>query len=144
MKKTEGPRIVLVGGCFDVIHVGHVLFLAQAKQHGDYLIVALESDGNVKRRKGSGRPIHPQPMRKTLLENLRMVDEVYTLPDMKSDSEYLNLVIAIKPDVIATTEGDPYLVHKQKQAEHIGATVVSIPNVPTPSTSQLAKLLLID
>ena len=58
---------VLVGGCFDFIHFGHISFLKQAKASGDYLIVALESDENVRLAKGDARPIHTQEQRKQKL-----------------------------------------------------------------------------
>lgn len=134
-------RVVLVGGCFDLIHYGHIEFLKQSKTHGDYLLVALESDENVRRRKGDTRPIHTQTQRKTMLEALSFVDEVLLLPVMTTDQDYYDLVERVKPDSIAITEGDPYRIQKQKQADHIGATLIEIPKIHTPSTSQLAKLL---
>ena len=60
-------KVVLVGGCFDVLHYGHIHFLSSAKNHGDQVVVALESDENVKTRKGSTRPIHTQAQRKAML-----------------------------------------------------------------------------
>ena len=54
---------VLVGGCFDLIHYGHIVFLKEARKQGDYLIVALESDDNVKKYKGENRPVHKQSER---------------------------------------------------------------------------------
>lgn len=134
-------RIVLVGGCFDVIHYGHIEFLKQAKALGDVLVVALESDENVKRRKGDARPIHSQAQRKHMLEALRFVDRVESLPTMTQDQDYEIFVKKIKPHVIAVTQGDPYIGHKQRQAKEIGAIVMEIPKIHTPSTTQLAKLL---
>ncbi len=132
---------VLVGGCFDLLHYGHIRFLEEAKKLGDVLVVALESDENVRRMKGEGRPIHNQQQRKTMLEGLLFVDEVVLLPPMKSDEEYKNLVHRIHPQVIAVTEGDPIVEIKQAQARKIDAELVVIPKIHTPSTSQLAKLL---
>ena len=71
---------VLTGGCFDILHFGHITFLKQAKTLGDHLIVALESDGNVKRVKGDMRPIHTQEQRKAMLEALSCVDEIIRSP----------------------------------------------------------------
>lgn len=132
---------VLVGGCFDFIHFGHISFLTQAKALGDYLIVALESDENVRNAKGDMRPIHTQEQRKQMLEALAFVDEVIALPPMRTDVAYYNLVTDVKPAVIAITEGDPIQDKKQEQAQKIGAELVVIPKIHTPSTSQLAKLL---
>ncbi|MBI3343244.1 adenylyltransferase/cytidyltransferase family protein, partial [Candidatus Gottesmanbacteria bacterium] len=58
---------ILVGGCFDLLHYGHIRFLEEAKKLGDHLVVALESDENVRRMKGEGRPIHTQAQRKEML-----------------------------------------------------------------------------
>lgn len=132
---------VLVGGCFDLIHYGHVSFLEKAKQAGDFLIVALESDETVRKLKGDTRPIHTQMQRQRMLEALRMVDEVIVLPPMNGDKDYQDLVATLNPDVLAVTEGDPITEKKNHQAELIGATLVIIPKIHTPSTSQLAKLL---
>lgn len=139
--QKQKERVVLVGGCFDVLHYGHIMFLKQAKTLGDCLIVALESDDNVRRRKGSLRPIHTQEQRKIMLESLTVVDEVLMLPTMTQDNDYEELVRNIRPAIIAVTEGDPYLSHKKKQAKQINAEVIEIPKIHTPSTSQLAKLI---
>ncbi len=124
-----------------MLHYGHIMFLIQAKTFGDRLIVALESDENVRRRKGPLRPIHTQEQRKIMLESLTVVDEVLMLPTMTQDSDYEQLVNDIRPSIIAATEGDPYLSHKKKQAEKINTKVIEIPKIHTPSTSQLAKLI---
>ena len=134
-------RVVLVGGCFDLLHYGHISFLKQAKTLGDYLIVALEADQNVRLAKGDNRPIHSQQQRKEMLESLTCVDEVISLPPMNLDTQYFDLVEKIHPQIIAVTEGDPVEDKKLKQAERVGAKIVVIPRVHTPSTSQLAKLL---
>lgn len=133
--------IVLVGGCFDILHYGHISFLREAKKHGDYLVVALESDENVRKMKGVLRPIHNQKQRQQMLESLRFVDMVLPLPPMREDQDYFNLTKKVAPSVIAITEGDPVQDKKQKQADIIGAKLVVIPKIHTPSTSQLAKLL---
>lgn len=132
---------VLVGGCFDVIHFGHVDFLTSAKKLGDYLVIALESDENVRRMKGESRPIHTQLQRKAMLTALKTVDEVILLPPLKTDEEYAELVRSVNPAVIAITEGDPIENKKRAHADKIRATVVVIPKIHTPSTSQLTKLL---
>lgn len=132
---------VLVGGCFDLLHYGHIEFLRQAKALGDHLVVALESDENVRHMKGDSRPIHAQEQRKKMLEALSFVDEVISLPSMKSDEDYANLILKIKPAAIAVTRGDPIIDKKRHHAETVAAKLVVIPKIHTPSTSQLAKLL---
>lgn len=139
--KDKKHKIVLVGGCFDVLHFGHIQFLQQAKKLGDKLVVALEADENVKRRKGVLRPIHTQKQRKEMLLALNVVDTVIELPIMNNDREYQQLVHNVAPSVIAVTQGDPYSHNKQQQAKEIGAVVVEVKKIHTPSTSQLAKLI---
>ena len=137
----DQKKIVLVGGCFDLLHYGHIAFLQQAKAYGNWLVVALESDENVRRMKGESRPIHSQSQRQEMLKSLKFVDEIIMLPTLTADKEYFDLVHKVKPQVIAVTEGDPILEKKKQQASEVGAEVVVIPKVHTPSTSQLAKLL---
>jgi len=134
-------KIVLVGGCFDLIHYGHIAFLKQAKALGTYLVVLLESDENVRRMKGDNRPIHSQKQRREMLASLSFVDSVIELPPMRSDGEYFAVVKNVSPRVIAITEGDPIEDKKKKQADAVGADFVVVPKIRTPSTSQLAKLL---
>lgn len=137
-------KIVLVGGCFDLLHFGHISFLKDARALGDLLYVALESDENVRRMKGASRPIHTQLQRKVMLEALSCVDEVIMLTPMKSDAEYASLVAHVHPNVIAITEGDSMENKKREHAKTIQAEIVVIPKIHTPSTSQLAKLLNLD
>lgn len=134
-------KIVLVGGCFDLLHFGHISFLKQAKALGDHLVVALESDENVRRKKGDARPIHNQSQRKEMLEALSFVDEVISLSPIHGFDEYLDMVNKVHPAIIAVTEGDPKVTQKQLQADKVQAKLVIIPKIHTPSTSQLAKLL---
>jgi rfaE bifunctional protein nucleotidyltransferase chain/domain len=134
-------KVVLVGGCFDLLHYGHISFLKQAKSYGDWLVVALESDENVRKMKGDARPIHSQAQRKEMLEALSFVDEIMPLPPMHGDRDYFKMVRNIKPSVIAITEGDLLAVKKTEQAKEIGARLVVVPKIHTPSTSQLSKLL---
>lgn len=134
-------KIVLVGGCFDVLHYGHIKFLEQAKTHGDALVVLLESDEKVRAMKGDKRPIHTQKQRKSMLRSLICVDEIVMLPATTTDTYYKELIDGMKPSVVAVTEGDPILEKKRTQAATIGARLVVIPKIHTPSTSQLAKLL---
>ncbi|MFI5240967.1 MAG: adenylyltransferase/cytidyltransferase family protein [Microgenomates group bacterium] len=135
---------VLVGGCFDILHFGHIHFLKSAKSLGNYLVVALESDVNVKKLKGTQRPIHNQSQRKEALESLNFVDEVITLQEMKSDKDYEQLVIDVSPSILALTEGDPMIEKKRSHAKKVNAKVVEIPKIKSTSTSQIAKLLEIE
>lgn len=135
---------VLVGGVFDIIHYGHIHFLKNAALLGDHLIVALESDKNVKKLKGRMRPIHPQNQRREMLKSLSFVNEVIILGDDMKDKDYDLFVKKVRPHIIAVTEGDPILTKKLAQAKKVGARLVEIPKVKTVSTTQIAKLLKIE
>lgn len=114
-------KVVLVGGCFDVLHPGHITFLEKAKKMGDFLVVLLESDEKIKKIKGNGRPIYSQKERAEVLEALKVVDKVVMLPLLESEASYDRLVKKIKPDIIATTLKDPQIHHKKRTAKLVGA-----------------------
>jgi len=132
---------VLVGGVFDILHFGHIHFLREAKKLGDILVVALESDKNVKRLKGNSRPFHSQNQRREILESLTFVDEVIILKDEMKDIDYLELVETVQPLIIAVTSGDLMIEKKKGHAQKISAKVIEIPKIKVPSTTQIAKLL---
>jgi len=135
-KMYEGQRTVLVGGCFDIFHFGHLVFLESAKKAGDVLIILLESDEFIKTSK-KREPVHNQNQRAALLSKLDFVDKIVLLPHIKGE-EYGKIVSTIRPAVIAVTDGDPYIGEKEKQAEKIGGTVqIVAPKVPMLSTSQI-------
>ena len=113
---------VLVGGCFDLLHFGHFTFLKKAAAAGDRLIIALEPDEFIKKKK-KRKPIHNQQQRAEILKSLRFVDEVILLPFFKKDADYFQLIEKIRPDIVAVTAGDPYIKNKIEQAKKIGATV---------------------
>jgi FAD synthetase len=142
--ETKNKKVVLAGGCFDILHYGHIYFLKKAKALGDYLIIALESDKNIKRMKGKKRPIHDQNLRREALESLNFVDRVIILADKMEDGDYNKFVKIISPQVIAIATDDPMIKKKQKQAEEVGAILVKIPKIKTPSTTQIIKLFEID
>lgn len=143
--RTARKTIVLAGGCFDILHIGHLKFLEAAKKEGDILIVALESDENVKRLKGRGRPINPQKDRASLLAALEVVDYILLLPEMKTHQDYFNLIKYLKPDILAVTQGDPRLAFKKKQMKAVGGKVkVVIKPIKDLSSGRLAKILGLD
>lgn len=121
-KLFEGKNTVLVGGCFDLLHYGHVQFLKSAAMTGDFMIIALESDEFIKINKRKA-PIHNQKERAEILATLKIVDVVVLLPFFENEKEYYNLVGAIRPGTIAVTEGDRFLEEKRAQAETVGAEV---------------------
>jgi len=88
--------VVFTNGCFDLLHVGHVRYLKEAKGMGSKLIVGLNSDASVKRLKGDSRPLVNQSDRKEVLESLESVDEVHIF----EEDTPLELIKKIRPDVL--------------------------------------------
>jgi len=117
---AQEKTTVLVGGCFDVIHYGHLMYLKNAKAQGDVLVVALENDNFIRKHK-KRTPFHTQKQRAEMLLNIKSVDYVILLPIMDSDEKYRNLVNCVKPQVIAVTAGDPQSDKKQAHAEAVHA-----------------------
>jgi len=132
-QRNHKTKVVLVGGCFDILHYGHIYFLKRAKKLGDMLVVALESDENTRKLKGLKRPIHSQSQRAEMLKSLKFVDKVICLPPVP---DYRQLIIKVKPQIIAVTYGDT--------KNTFGVKTVVIPKIKTPSTTQIAKLLKIE
>lgn len=132
-------RTVLVGGCFDIFHYGHLQFLKKAKKQGDILIIALESDQFIKKRK-KRMPFHNQKQRAKILSSLNFVDLVILLPYFSSDDDYFKLVNEIKPKVIAITAGDLQRQNKAKQAKMVGGKVVVVtPLIKNFSSTRIYK-----
>lgn len=130
----NNKNIVLVGGCFDILHFGHIEFLKNAKAAGDYLIVALEPDESISNYKHR-TPTHNQKERADILSALRFVDHVVLLPVLKGFVDYNQLVENIKPQVIAITADDPQITNKQKQANSVKAIV----KIVTPRISDFSS-----
>jgi len=138
----QNKRIVLTGGCFDILHVGHITFLEKAKKQGDVLLVLLEADETITSLKGPQRPINTQEGRAIILAALSVVDMVILLEPWMSDKAYDNLVILIKPAIIATTKGDGNRFHKERQAKISNAKVVDVTmHISDASTTKLITLL---
>lgn len=140
--RDQGKSIVLTGGCFDILHIGHIDFLNEAKKRGDVLFVLLESDEAIRGIKGNNRPINTQVDRARILSALLSVDYVIILPQFIKDKEYDDVVVGLEPNIIATTEGDKNREHKERQAKLTGARVVDVvKNISNKSTTKLIKLL---
>src|SRR3989344_2250023 len=113
-------KIVLTGGCFDVLHDAHLKFLIKAKREGDFLILLLESDENIQKLKGKGRPVNNFIKRANTLEGLGFIDLIVELSPNVSDKYYYNLTKLIQPDIIALTKDDPLTLKKNEQAKEVG------------------------
>ena len=125
--------IVFTNGCFDILHRGHIEYLKQSKKLGTYLIVGINSDNSVRRLKGENRPVNNQWDRKSILEELRCVDEVIIFEE---DTPY-ELIKKVEPDII--TKGGDYKV--EDVVGHDLAQIVIIPYLEGYSTSNILKKL---
>ncbi len=140
--RKNGKSIVLAGGVFDILHIGHIRFLKKAKKKGDSLFVLLESDKTARKNKGENRPINTQSARAEVLSSIEFVDCVILLPEMKKDRDYDRLVTHIQPMYIAITEKDKGIKHKMRQAKTVGAKVLSVtPEIKDKSTTKIAKII---
>ncbi len=134
--KTLDKKIVFTNGCFDILHAGHVDYLAKAKEKGDILIVGLNADASVKRLKGDKRPIINERERAFLLYNLKSVD--YITPFEEDTPE--ELIGELVPDVLVKGSDWPIdqIVGKDI-VEKAGGKVESIEIVTDQSTSKIVE-----
>lgn len=134
LRAPREGRLVLTNGCFDILHRGHVELLARARELGDMLLVALNTDDSVRRLKGAGRPIVGEEDRGLVVAALESVDAV-TFFDEDTPAE---LIAEIVPDVLVKG-GDyaPERVVGRDTVERAGGRVVIIPFVQGRSTSTL-------
>ena len=93
--RAAGRTIALANGCFDILHVGHVRYLAGARAEADVLVVGVNGDGSVRRLKGTGRPITPEQDRALMVAGLRSVDHVVVF----QEDDVSRLLLALRPDV---------------------------------------------
>lgn len=121
LAKVLGKKIVLVTGCFDVLHSEHLKFLKKAKKEGDILVVGLESDKRVREMKGKGRPVNLWQERVKNLVRLNEVDFILKLPDdFNKQNVRLETLRLIKPDILATSSHDSFEKKKRKECQKIG------------------------
>ena len=134
--KRQGKRVVFTNGCFDLLHPGHVRYLAQARKLGDVLLVAVNSDSGVRAIKGPGRPILPEGERAEILAALECVDYVTIFSDLTPQA-----VIARMLPQVLVKGGDwgPDEIVGRAEVEAAGGKVVSIPAVPGFSTSAIIQ-----
>lgn len=137
--KALGLKVVLTQGTFDMIHVGHGRYLKEAKQHGDILIVGVDSDKKVRHRKGPERPVVPQEERLEMLSHLRYVDLVF-LKEL-NDPKW-SLIKTINPDVLVATK-KTYNPKQLKELKNYCGKVVVLEPRATTSTSAKIRLLQI-
>jgi len=134
--KQNNQSIVLAGGCFDVLHSGHIKFLSDSKKSADILFLLLESDENIKKYKGDSRPINPQKTRSTILSSLSSTDYIIPLSGMTKNEDYDKLIVQIQPDYIAITKGDKNIPRRTEQCDKVGAKLIKIEKLEGFSSSK--------
>ncbi|TGL92973.1 D-glycero-beta-D-manno-heptose 1-phosphate adenylyltransferase [Leptospira barantonii] len=135
----KDKRIVFTNGCFDLVHKGHITYLSQARELGDFLWVGLNADSSVKRLKGEQRPVVSEEDRAILLSNLRFVDAVTIF----SQDTPLDLIRLVKPSI--HVKGGDYKVDDLPETpivRQFGGEVKILPFVPGKSTSLLIEKIL--
>ncbi len=131
--KGIGLRVVLTSGSFDLIHLGHVKYLAKAKERGDVLVVGVDSDAKIRRRKGEDRPLVPERERLEMLAHQRPVDLLYLKPE---EEERWALIRAVEPDVLVLTADHSYGEAEQAELREIVGEIAVIERQATITTSE--------
>jgi D-beta-D-heptose 7-phosphate kinase/D-beta-D-heptose 1-phosphate adenosyltransferase len=137
--KTQGKKIVFTNGCFDLLHIGHVKYLQQAKTYGDILIVAINSDESIKAIKGNTRPLMPQEDRAQILAALTCIDYIIIF----DETDPVRLISELIPDVLI--KGGDYQLNEIKGREIVissGGKVLTIPEIEGKSTTKLIQNII--
>ena len=134
--QRRGRRVVFTNGCFDLLHVGHVRYLEQARRLGDLLVVAVNTDRSVRRIKGPYRPIVPQAQRAEVVSALGCVDYVvlFSTPTPQP------LIATVRPDILV--KGADWSVNQiagKTEVEASGGKVRTIPLTKGSSTTRLIE-----
>lgn len=137
--RAEGLRIVFTNGCFDLLHYGHLHYLADARDLADKLVVGLNSAHSVRRLKGPHRPINDEPTRTYTLAALQMVDAVVVF----EDDTPLELIKLVQPDILV--KGGDWLPEQIVGSDIVlakGGQVLSLPFVTGYSTTNIEQKIL--
>lgn len=137
--KAKGKRIVFTNGCFDLLHVGHIRYLEEAKTLGDILIVGVNSDASVRKLKGPKRPVLPVEDRTEILSGLECVDYITVFDEL----DPLALITSLQPNILV--KGGDWTKEQtvgKEVVERSGGEVVIIPFVEGASTSNLIETIL--
>lgn len=135
-KVRKNKKIVFTNGCFDLLHRGHVYYLAKAREMGNILVIGLNSDRSVTRLKGEGRPVNSQNARAEVLGALGMVDYIIVF----EEDTPLNLINVVRPDLLV--KGGDYRVDEIVGYEEVlswGGEVLTIPILEGYSSSSIIE-----
>jgi D-beta-D-heptose 7-phosphate kinase/D-beta-D-heptose 1-phosphate adenosyltransferase len=137
--KRQGKKIVFTNGCFDILHVGHVRYLTQARKMGDLLIVGLNTDRSVRKIKGDKRPIVTEKERAEVLAALEIVDYVVLF----DEPDPLRLIAALKPDILVKgADWSKDEIVGREVVEKAGGKIARIPLVPGSSSTNVIEKIL--
>lgn len=140
--KNQNKTIVLTGGVFDILHIGHIKFLQKAKKEGDVLFVMLESDQKARKEKGAKRPINSINERTEVLSSISYIDYIIPLTKLLNNQQYDKLIKDIRPNIIAITKGSDSLQFIKRQAKMANAKIVEVtPLIKNKSTTNIANLI---
>lgn len=141
--RSDGRRLVLTNGCFDLLHIGHVRYLEQARTLGDALAVGLNSDRSVRHLKGTGRPITPEAERAEILAALETVDYVTVFDEERATSlvDDIRPAVYVKGGDYSADPADPSFPVEGPAALRQGGEVRIIEYVPGRSTSDIIRRL---
>ena len=137
--QADGEKVVFTNGCYDIIHVGHVRLLREAKKQGDVLVVAINSDSSVQALKGQERPYVPQDERAEVMAGLESVDYVIIFNEL----DPLRVITELKPDVLV--KGGDWTVDTivgRDVVEGAGGKVIALPFVDGVSTTTIIKRII--
>ncbi len=137
--RAAGKAVVFTNGCYDLIHPGHIRLLESARSLGDFLILALNTDAEVRRSKGPNRPITHQTERAALACSLAAVDAVVFF-DEPTPRE---LIAAVLPDVLVKGADWTHFIAGREEVEAAGGRVLTIPMEPGYSTTNIEKKALV-
>ena len=114
--REEGKRVVLAGGTFDILHLGHLKYLEKCKTQGDILVVCVAGDARTRKRKGPYRPVMPAIQRAEIVGSLKMVDLAF----VSNRRPFSELILhELKPNVLVTSANEPSVPAKQQFLEYM-------------------------
>ena len=136
--RASGKQLVVTNGCFDILHLGHVTYLENARNFGDALLIGVNSDAAVRGLKGAGRPVNSETDRASILAALQSVDGVCVF----TDTAATNFLAAAQPDIYV--KGGDYTLEtlnqdERRAVESSGGKIVLVPFVPGKSTTSLLE-----
>lgn len=136
--RATGKKLVVTNGCFDLLHLGHVTYLENARNFGDALLIGVNGDAAVRGLKGAGRPVNSETDRAAVLAALQSVDGVCLF----TDAAATRFLAAAQPDIYV--KGGDYTLEtlnqdERRAVESAGGKIVLVPFVPGKSTTSLLE-----